>query len=797
MNVVPRVSSGEMNSEVQINKKVADEAADVHGQVAAAAKERFSQELSADSSAGLNENSLVGLVVNPPGGEKVKGVVKTNHPLGTPLLAPDMEVDISPQTSSFDWASRFKAIDDKLIASKDSTQNQFNSALESIKELVNDNQLGNIDWSKIEIKAKPSTDSPPHGIQSIGGENRFKISCTYIIEVPIGPDGNQKIQSFELQRDVFTSGVDQDNVLMVVMKYAEVVSQLALGEYNETKNLNLKLTLPTEDVDRKSLMNERLFVFEFDRTKQGEGVSLKSITPGGKNNTHLSISFINQSDYKLPPEKWWLKSEDTSKQLEKPAESGSTVSVGTVMDPEEPISTISVALASENVSKTSLETYLNQLLEMNDSGNIKEDLSREHGLLLEEILRRLTSQGDDKTISTGVKQFNDVQTSREWAKSFKGDIKAWCDQQEQHVQQVVAELNEDLKDQGKLAAIRSDILSIKSKVEALLDKQDPVITDQDQENLVKFKENILLQQGQVAEFINKSIFTKAERIVLGVEGSLANCAPEELLKNHLKLIKNLREGLRGLIHVVDREGNKTYTNLKERYELHLNRLLRPLLDKKDPDSHNKGLTVGEVEYIQSFPPDAGLDIRGESLLDREALNVNLIALEQANPGLMRILGQNGADVSMESLIRDVGSFLAQNKKKLDYITVPILSKGHWVSFFIDIKGKRIEYYDPIKSFFADSLVNEKLKGLQDFLNHEFSDKFTAEKMIKKRIQMDGHQCGPWVCVLLENRLSGEPKIPSMDLSKDNNLGLLQERVQAKRMEIQKGLIAQRAKRLGE
>ncbi|CCB88971.1 deubiquitinase and deneddylase ChlaDub2 [Simkania negevensis] len=115
------------------------------------------------------------------------------------------------------------------------------------------------------------------------------------------------------------------------------------------------------------------------------------------------------------------------------------------------------------------------------------------------------------------------------------------------------------------------------------------------------------------------------------------------------------------------------------------------------------------------------------------------------------------------------------KSFLDYksITYPLFIGGnHWGLLFIDREKRTVEYYDSKINY---GNYEEGLQGIKDvaakFTKYDPGEKpYTYLEKIKKKLQPDGYQCGPWALYFLEHRLENpEVDFNQLDLNEAQNM----------------------------
>lgn len=98
----------------------------------------------------------------------------------------------------------------------------------------------------------------------------------------------------------------------------------------------------------------------------------------------------------------------------------------------------------------------------------------------------------------------------------------------------------------------------------------------------------------------------------------------------------------------------------------------------------------------------------------------------------------------------------ENKVVATYMRV---SQNHWTLVFIDPQKKTIEYYDSMQKYGNHKQITAELENLANEHN------FTFQAVIDRKIQNNGHDCGPYVIYFLEKRLE-QLESNSSDLTTD-------------------------------
>lgn len=102
---------------------------------------------------------------------------------------------------------------------------------------------------------------------------------------------------------------------------------------------------------------------------------------------------------------------------------------------------------------------------------------------------------------------------------------------------------------------------------------------------------------------------------------------------------------------------------------------------------------------------------------------------------------------------------ARNEGKV-FASYMRVSGNHWTFVFIDPKNERIEYYDSMGAYGNYKEICTTLTELA--ARHHF----TFESKIKRKLQHNSYDCGPWVVYFLEQRLEN-PNIDTDTLATGN------------------------------
>lgn len=173
-----------------------------------------------------------------------------------------------------------------------------------------------------------------------------------------------------------------------------------------------------------------------------------------------------------------------------------------------------------------------------------------------------------------------------------------------------------------------------------------------------------------------------------------------------------------------------------------------------------------VNEIPFHKLPAHLDVRGETWLDNEHLELYTEYLAEQHPRLLsRIFHplsiENIGLVIEEDFKLHATTFYCHQMVQekcigKDIFVYPLLiSNNHWTLVLIDRTTRTVEFYDSKKSYGDHSKIIEDLKCIADWLSirDPHTKPYQFIKKINKCLQPDGYQCGPWFLYFLEERLS--------------------------------------------
>lgn len=184
--------------------------------------------------------------------------------------------------------------------------------------------------------------------------------------------------------------------------------------------------------------------------------------------------------------------------------------------------------------------------------------------------------------------------------------------------------------------------------------------------------------------------------------------------------------------------SKTYADIKAEYnrsiKSRVNDLITPLLDNcniREFDQNNdylskkwltnKELTIYTLDYIR------------KTNRDNEIFYISSDSIES---GIDYI---NYWDINERPL-----------PKKLTYF--PLVGENHFVLIYICTITGTIEYYDSKKNYENDAVLTENLGKLIAELEKKDNKKYKVIFKIKKLLQKNAYDCGPWVLYFFEQKL---------------------------------------------
>jgi len=145
-------------------------------------------------------------------------------------------------------------------------------------------------------------------------------------------------------------------------------------------------------------------------------------------------------------------------------------------------------------------------------------------------------------------------------------------------------------------------------------------------------------------------------------------------------------------------------------------------------------------------------------------------------------GKNRATIDISEIkdrvLKDLNPKTRYTKKneKIDLLAYPLHIEGnHWTLVVVDTKKRRVEYYDS-KVLYGDALsIRTHLLELRDELNQRYpgSPSYELHMKIKKELQPDSIQCGPWILYFLEKRLE-DPNVNFNDLDPVASESMIEE-----------------------